>query len=35
MREAKPLLVVVAEELRKLNGIEDVERLENTITDYD
>jgi len=30
LREAKSV-----EELRKLYGIEDAERLENTITDYD
>jgi len=30
LREAKSV-----EELRKLDGIEDAERLENTITDYD
>jgi len=35
LREVKSLLVVAVEELRKLDGIEDAERLENTITDYD
>jgi len=30
LREAKSV-----EELRKLDGINDAERLENTITDYD